>query len=111
MLFRHEMKRYDCDVLGLAEMRWTSTEEVNGGEIIWNREEQEHQRGVRFYLSKKATKALISYKLVNSRIAAKCKGKPVNIMVIQVYAPTTESTKEELEDFYKQVEATLREIG
>jgi len=29
------MEPYECDILGLAEMRWTGVGELNGGEMIW----------------------------------------------------------------------------
>lgn len=33
-------------------------------------------------------------------VLVKCKGKPINVNVIQVYAPTAEARGEELETFY-----------
>lgn len=44
-LLRNEMKAYRYDILGLAEMRWTGSGDLNNGEVIWSGEEKDHQRG------------------------------------------------------------------
>ena len=33
-LLRKKMEVYNCDILGLGEMRWTGSGEINGGEVI-----------------------------------------------------------------------------
>ncbi len=108
-LLRREMAKYKYDILGISEMRWTGCGELNSGEVIWSGEEKEHQRGVGFLLNKRARDALIGYIPVSSRIiAATFKGTPMNITVIQVYAPTADKTDEEIEQFYEQLEGTIR---
>ena len=50
-------------------------------------------------------------KPVSSRmIVARFSGKPVNMSVIQVYTPTAESAKEEINNFYKTLEETMVKI-
>jgi len=89
------MEPYECDILGLAEMRWTGVGELNGGEMIWAGEEKTHMNGVGFLLSKRAKHALLGYNPVNSRIiVARFSGALLNIAVIQVYAPTSASSDE-----------------
>jgi len=74
-------------------------------------EERQHMNGVGFILSKRAREAMISYNLVNPRIiAARFKGTPLNNAAIQVYAPTAESTEEELEGFNEQLEQTIKDL-
>jgi len=110
-LLRNEMKSYKCDILGLAEMQWTGTGEMNGGEVIWSAEKQQHTKGVGFLLSARAKAALVGYKPANSRIiAARFKGKSLNLSVIQIYAPTADSSKEEINMFYDALETTMAEI-
>ena len=110
-LLRNEMTPYECDILGLAEVRWTGVGELNGGEVIWSGEEKNHMRGVGFLLSKRAKDALLGYNPVNSRIiVARFSGTPLNIAVIQVYAPTADSTEEDIETFYGQLEHTIEEL-
>lgn len=110
-LLRQEMKAYHYDILGLAEMRWTGSGELNNGEVIWSGEEHDHQRGVGFLLNSTAKAALLGYKPVNSRIiAARFSGQPLNLSVVQIYAPTADSTDEDIEEFYGGLEETLREL-
>ena len=110
-LLRTEIAPYQCDILGLSEMHWTGVGELNGGEVIWSGEEKKHAKGVGFLLSQRAKDALLGYNPVNARIiAARFSGKPLNIAVIQVYAPTADSTDEEIEKFYEQIEHTIEEL-
>ncbi len=109
-LLKQEVETYQCDILGIAEMRWTESGELNG-EVIWSGESNNHVRGVGFLLRQRAINALIGYKPVNSRIiAARFRGMPMNITVIQVYAPTADSTEEDIEAFYEQLDETMKEI-
>jgi len=41
-------------------------------------------------------------------ILLKLYAKPVNINVIQVYAPTTDSTEDEIETFYEELKQVLK---
>jgi hypothetical protein len=38
------MEPYTCDILGLAEMRWTGCDEMNGCELLWSGAEKEHAK-------------------------------------------------------------------
>ena len=105
------MKPFNCDILGIAETHWTGTGELENGKVIWVGEEAVRRKGVGFLLSQRAKKALLGYNPVNSRIiSARFQGKPINITVIQVYAPTLDSEEEEIEDFYGKLEETLRGV-
>ena len=53
----------------------------------------------------------MGYNPVNSRIiAARFKGRPLNITVVQVYAPTADSTEDDIERFYEQLEDTMKGV-
>jgi len=48
---------------------------------------------------------------VNSRIiATRFGGAPLNLAVVQAYAPTTDSTDEEIEKIYEDLEKVLNEL-
>ena len=52
----------------------------------------------------KAIGSLMHYKTISDIIVlAKYKGRPVDILIIQVYAPTTAADDEEIEQFYKEL--------
>ena len=98
--------------MGLSEIRWTQGGELNGGELIWSRNEYEHKEGVGFLLHNSAKQALLGYKPINSRpVVARFAGRPFNISVIQIYAPTADSTEEQIETFYCELEEAMKEIS
>ena len=109
-LLREEMKNYQWDILGLSEVRWTKSGEINGAEMIWAGHEERHENGVGFLLSQKARKSLLGYNPVSPRvIVARFSAKPFNISVIQVYAATSMSSEEEINDFYGELEEVLND--
>lgn len=110
-LLREEMKPYECDILGISEMRWKGKGELNNGEVIWSGGKNA-MFGVGFVLSKRAREALIGYNQVNDRIiAARFNGQPMHFTVIQVYAPTSSSSDEEIDEFYRQLEETMASVN
>ena len=110
-LLRREAERYKCDILGLAEVRWTGSGELNGGEVLWSGEEEKHEKGVGFLLSKRAKRSLLGYNPVSPRIiVARFSGHPFNLACVQVYAPTTDSTDAQMDDFYGQLETIFNSL-
>ena len=107
-LLRNEMKRYRYDVIGISEVRWTGKGETTNGDFIWSGESNTHTKGVGMLLSGKARKALLSYNPINSRlITARFAATPFNITVINVYAPTSEASTEDMEAFYDNLEQVV----
>jgi len=105
------MERYRFDLLGLAEMRWTASGEMHGCKVISSGNEQKHEAGVGFLLSKRAREALLGYKPVSDRVmVARFLARPFNMSVVQVYAPTSDGTDEQVEQFYANLETTLDDI-
>ena len=90
-------------------MRRTGSGGINGGEVIWSGEEENHTRG--FLLNKRARNALLSYYAVSARtITARFRGAPLNLAVVQIYAPTADSSDEEIERFYEDLQKVLNEL-
>jgi hypothetical protein len=111
-LLRNEMKRFRYDIIGISEVRWTGSGETPAGDFIWSGEEKLHTRGVGFFLSERAKKALIGFNPISSRIiSARFEATPFNITIIHAYAPTSASSDEEIEAFYSTIEEALRETG
>ena len=106
-----EMERYRLDLMGLSEIRWTGAGRIkmrNGYTMIYAGEESEHQRGVAIMMSQDTQKSLIEWTAVSSRIiTARFYSRFKNTTVIQAYAPTNESTDDEKDDFYEQLQATF----
>ena len=101
-----EMRRLKIDIMGVSEVRWPgagTTELEDGGCIIYSGGDR-HVHGVGVMLSKTVASSLAGYYAVSERvILVRLKGKPFDICIIQVYAPTSDHEEEEVEDFYENV--------
>jgi len=62
---------------------------------------------VGFLLSKRAKDALLGISQNSRIIAAGFSGAPLDIAVIQVYAPTSDSSEKDIETFQTQLEHTI----
>ncbi|XP_062826063.1 craniofacial development protein 2-like [Anolis carolinensis] len=71
--------------------------------------QEEHRRnGVAFIINNKVAKAVLGYNPKNERIISiRVQGKPFNITVIQIYAPTTAVKKAEVDQFYEDLQHLL----
>ena len=55
-------------------------------------------------VNKTVWNAVLGYNLKNNRMISVCfQGKPCNIMVIQTYAPTSNTEEAEVERFYEDL--------
>ena len=59
-------------------------------------------------VNKRVRNAVLGYNLKNDRVISVCfQGKPFNITVIQVYAPTSKAEEAEVEWFYEDLQDLL----
>ena len=66
------------------------------------------ENAVALILNKRAQNEVLGCSLKNNRMILVCfQGKPFNITVIQVYAPTTDAEEAEVEKFYEDLEHIL----
>ena len=110
-----ELERFRCDIVGIAETHRLGVEELQEGEykiITPGREEGENRRGVALVLSRVAQKALIGYSPISERIIlAKFLSFTGELVVIQVYAPTSDADEKEHSSFYDQLQTTLNSVA
>jgi exonuclease III len=95
------MEDLEIDIIGLSEMRWKGAGDLisNGYKIIHSGGKK-HERGVGFIISPKKLRAVKGYWAISDRILlVKISGKPVDINIIQIYAPTSNSSEEDIEIF------------
>ena len=93
------MARVNVDILGISELRWTGMGELNsdGHYIYYCRQNSLKRNGVAIIVNKRVQNAVLGCNLINDRmISVLFQGKPFNIMVIQVYAPTSNAEEAEL---------------
>ena len=80
------------DILGISELRWTRTGKFNSDDdyIYHCGQESLRKNGIALIVNKRVRNAVYGCNLKNDRmISVRFQGKPFNITVIQVYAPTT----------------------
>ena len=67
-------------------------------------------QGVAFLVNKELTNSILNITIVLSRIISiRIQAIPFNCTLIQVYAPTTDYSEEEIEIFYEQIEDTIKQ--
>ena len=72
--------------------------------IYYYGQESLRKNGVAIVVNKSVQKAVLGYNLKNNRmISVHFQGKPFNITVIQVYAPTSNAEEAEVEQFYEDL--------
>ena len=72
------------------------------------REESLRRNGVAIMVNKRVQNAVLECNLKNDRmISVRFQGKPFNITVIQVYAPTSNAEEADVERFYEELQDLL----
>ena len=92
----------NIDILGISEIKWTGMGEFNSDDhyIYYCGQESLRRNGVAIMVNKRVRNAVLGYNLKNDRmIYVHFQGKPFNITVIQVYAPTRNAEEAEVERF------------
>ena len=104
------MARVNIDILGISELRWTGMGEFNSDDhyIYYCGQESLRRIGVAIMVNKRVRNAVLGCNLKNNRmISVHFQGKPFNIMVIQIYAPTSNTEEAEIERFYEDLQDFL----
>ena len=103
---KQEMARVNIDILGISELRWTGMGEFNSDDhhIYYCGQESLRRSGVAIIVNKRVRNAVLRCNLKKDRMISVCfQGKPFNITVIQVYAPTSNAEEGEVEQFYEYI--------
>ena len=107
---KQEMARVNTDIVGISELRWTGMGEFNSDDhyIYYCEQESLKRNGVAIIVDKRVQSAVLGCNLKNNRmISVGFQGKPFNITVIQVYAPTSNAEEAEVERFYEDLQDLL----
>ena len=109
-VLKQETARVNIDILGFSELKWTGLGKVNSEDhcIYYGGQESLSRNGVAIIVNKRVQNAVFGYNLRNDRkISVPLKGKPFNITVIQIYAPTTNAKEAEIERLYEDLQDLL----
>ena len=100
--------------MSLAEVRWLQSGKIvcNDHTLIYSGHKKDHKHGVGLLLSKVVSKSVLGHCDLSDRILlVRIHGKPFNLSIIQVYAPTSASSEEDIEDFYGDLEDAYKKCG
>ena len=107
---KQEMTRVNVNILGISKLKWTGMGEFNSGDhyVYYCGKESLRRNGVAIIVNKRVQNAVLGCNLKNDRmISVRFQGKPFNITVIQVYAPTSNAEEAEVERFYESLQDIL----
>lgn len=104
----------NIDIMGINEMRCPNSGKIARGKhavYYSGSSDNKHQHGVRMILKKHITQYVNNFVPISERILLiQLETYPVNITIIQVYAPTADKSKNIIEQFYDFLEATITRI-
>ena len=104
------MVRVNVNILGISELKWTGMGEFNSDDhyIYYCRQESLRRNGVAIMVNKILQNAVLGCNLKNNRmISVRFQGKQFNIILIQVYAPTSDAEEAEGERFCEDLQDLL----
>ena len=107
---KQEVARLNVNILGISKLKWTGMGEFNSDDhyIYYGGQESLRRNGVAIMVNKRVQNAVLGRTLKSDRmISVLFQGKPFNITVIQVYAPTSNSEEPDIEQFYEDLQDLL----
>ena len=103
---KQETARVNTDILGTRELKWMGMGKFNSDDhyIYYCGQESLRRNGAALIVNERVQNAVLGCNLKNDRmILVHFQGKPFNITVIQVYAPTSNAEEAEVERFYEDL--------
>ena len=106
---KQEMARVNVDILGISKLKWTEMGECNSDDhyIYYCGQESLRRNGVAIMVNKSPKCSTWMQSQKWQIISVRFQGKPFNITVIQVYAPTSNAEEAEVERFYEDPQDLL----
>ena len=98
------------NILGISKLKWTGMGEFNSDDyyIHYCGQESLRRNEILIIVNKRVQNAVFGCNLKNERmISVRFQGKPFNITVIQIYAPTSNAEEAEVERFYEDLQDLL----
>ena len=108
----NEIEKIKWDIIGISEMRrpGENVVELASQHIMFNKGNDKKQGGVGFLIHRKLKGNIEEFHATSNRVASVTIriSKRYKIRIIQVYAPTSVSSQEELEEFYDALQTEMR---
>ena len=103
---KQKMTSVNIYILGISELKWTGMGEFNSDDhyIYYCGQESLRRHGEAIIVNRRVQNAILGCNLKNDRMISVClQGKPFNVTVIQLYAPTCNAEEAEVEQFYEDL--------
>ena len=107
---KQEMTRMKVNILGISELKWTGMGEFNSDDhyIFYCGQESLGRNGVAIMVNKRVQNTVLGCNLKNDRmIFVHFQSIPFNTMVIQAYAPKSNTEEAEVERLYEDLQDLL----
>ena len=104
------MARVNVDIVGISKLKWTGMGEFNSDDhyIYYCGQKSLRRNGVAIIVNKRVQNAVLGCNLKNDRmISVHFQGKLFNIMLIQVYALSSNAEEAEVEWLYEDLQDLL----
>ena len=112
-MVKQETARVNVNILEInileIQWKWTGMGEFTSDDhyIYYCGQESLRINGVAIMVNKRVLNAVLGFNLKSRMISVRFQGKPFNITVIQVYAPTSNAEEAEVERFYEDLQDLL----
>ena len=106
-----EMQRSNILIMGICETHWEGCNDftTNGYRVIGSGGKMK-RNGVAVILDQRKTGVVTHVEYVSKRLMMiKINAEPVDVMIIQVYMPTSTADEEDIEQMYDQIEEIMKE--
>ena len=107
---KQEMPRVNIHILAISELKWTGMGKFNSDDcyIYYCGQESLRRNAEALMVNKRVQNTVLGCSLQTcTMILVRFQGKPFNIIVIQVYVPTTDAEEAEVEWFYENLQDLL----
>ena len=104
-----EMRRYSLSRIGLSEVRWKEKGDFtsDGLRVIYSGE-KECLRGVAVCIDDELSRRVAEVEQKSDRLMmVRMKAEPRDIVIVQVYMPTSQHEESEIEEMYEQIEEMI----
>jgi exonuclease III len=107
------MQKNEIFILGVIELRWKGQGEIRSGDYtVYYSGGERAEKGVAIVVHKIAVRSVVKKNVYNDTIIAiKLQAEPINILVMDVYMPTSEHENDEVEELCDIIEEILEEGG
>ncbi|RWS06003.1 endonuclease-reverse transcriptase-like protein [Dinothrombium tinctorium] len=112
-IIKREMDRLKIGLLGISELHWTDNGYFQSDDftVYYSGHDNIKRNGVAFIACKRVTRAIESYSTISDRIISiRIRAKPLFITILQIYAPTSDASEDEIERFYSSLEEALQQV-